>query len=73
MSAGPIKTLSSSAVSGLKDKLKAQAESNPLRRIVTGEDVGNSAVFLLSDMSSGVTGDVLYVDCGYHVTGRISG
>jgi len=73
LSAGPIKTLSSSAVSGLKDKLKAQAESNPLRRIVTGEDVGNSAVFLLSDMSSGVTGDVLYVDCGYHVTGRISG
>ena len=73
LSAGPIKTLSSSAVSGLKEKLEAQAQSNPLRRIVTGEDVGNSAVFLLSDMSSGITGDVMYVDCGYHVTGRISG
>ncbi|NQU49320.1 MAG: SDR family oxidoreductase, partial [Planctomycetes bacterium] len=73
LSAGPIKTLSSSAVQGLKEKLDAQALSNPLRRIVTGADVGNAAAFLLSDMASGITGEVMYVDCGYHVTGRVSG
>ncbi len=73
LSAGPIKTLSSSAVQGLKEKLDAQALSNPLRRTVTGADVGNAAAFLLSDMASGITGEVMYVDCGYHVTGRVSG
>lgn len=71
ISAGPIKTLSSSAVRGLKEKLDQQQEATPLRRNVTGEDVGGSAVFLLSDLSSGITGDVLYVDCGYHVLGLI--
>ncbi len=66
LSAGPIKTLSSSGVKGLRDKLDQQAAKNPLHRNITGEDVGKSAVFLLSDYSSGVTGEVLYVDNGYH-------
>ena len=66
LSAGPIKTLSSSGVKGLRDKLDQQAVKNPLHRNITGEDVGKSAVFLLSDYSSGVTGEVLYVDNGYH-------
>jgi enoyl-[acyl-carrier protein] reductase I len=66
LSAGPIKTLSSSGVKGLRDKLDQQAAKNPLHRNITGEDVGKAAVFLLSDYSSGVTGEVLYVDNGYH-------
>lgn len=66
LSAGPIKTLSSSGVKGLRDKLAQQSHKNPLHRNITGEDVGKAAVFLLSDYSSGVTGDVLYVDNGYH-------
>jgi enoyl-[acyl-carrier protein] reductase I len=71
ISAGPIKTLSSSAVRGLKEKLDQQQEATPLRRNVTGEDVGGSAAFLLSDLASGITGDVMYVDCGYHILGVI--
>lgn len=71
ISAGPIKTLSSSAVRGLKEKLDQQQDATPLRRNVTGEDVGNSTAFLLSDLSAGITGDVLYVDCGYHILGVI--
>jgi len=71
ISAGPIKTLSSSAVRGLKEKLDQQQEATPLRRNVTGGDVGDSAAFLLSDMASGITGDVMYVDCGYHILGVI--
>ena len=73
ISAGPINTLSSSGVSGLKDRLDGQALSNPLRRTITGADVGNAAAFLLSDMALGITGDVIYVDCGFHVTGKVSG
>ena len=71
LSAGPIKTLSSSAVKGLKEKLDTQQDACPLRRNVSGDDVGKAAAFLLSDMASGVTGDVLYVDCGYHILGRV--
>ena len=69
ISAGPIKTLSSAGIRGLKEKLHLQEERAPLRRNVTGEDVGKAAAFLLSDLASGVTGDVLYVDCGYHIVG----
>jgi enoyl-[acyl-carrier protein] reductase I len=71
LSAGPMKTLAASAVKGLRAKLDLQAEANPLLRKVTGDDVGRAAAFLLSDMSSGITGDVMYVDCGYHITGKI--
>lgn len=69
ISAGPIKTLSSAAVKGLKDKIDLQQKITPLRRSVTGEDVGGAAVFLLSDLAAGVTGDILFVDCGYHALG----
>jgi enoyl-[acyl-carrier protein] reductase I len=66
LSAGPIKTLSSSGVKGLRDKLHRQEELTPMRRCITGEDVGKAGVFLLSDWASGITGEILYVDNGYH-------
>ena len=69
ISGGPLKTLSSMAVGGFSSILDWVEEKAPLKRNVTGEDVGNSAVWLLSDMSSGVTGQVLYVDCGYSSVG----
>ncbi len=69
LSAGPIKTLSSSAIKGLKEKLDIQDRVSPLRRQVTGEDVGKAATFLLSDHASGVTGEILHVDCGSHALG----
>lgn len=67
ISAGPVKTLSASIVKGFKDKVDLQQQAAPLRRNVTGEDVGNAGLFLLSDLASGVTGQVLYVDCGYGI------
>jgi len=67
ISAGPVKTLSASIVKGFKDKVDLQQEAAPLRRNVTGEDVGKSGLFLISDLASGVTGHVLYVDCGYNI------
>lgn len=67
ISAGPVKTLSASIVKGFKDKVDLQQEAAPLRRNVTGEDVGKAGLFLLSDLASGVTGQVLYVDCGYNI------
>lgn len=69
LSAGPMRTLSSSAVKGLKEMMDGHSRVCPLRRGVNGEDIGGAAVFLLSDLASGVTGDVLYVDCGYHILG----
>ena len=67
ISAGPVKTLSASIVKGFKDKVDLQQIAAPLRRNVTGEDVGNAGLFLLSDLAHGVTGQVLYVDCGYGI------
>lgn len=69
LSAGPIKTLSTSAVSDFDHMLKLYDGMAPLRRNVTLEDVGKSGAYLLSDMSSGVTGECLHVDSGYHVMG----
>ena len=69
ISAGPIKTLSAMAVTGFSDILKAIAEHAPLRRNVTQEDVGNTAAFLLSSLSNGVTGQVIYVDSGFSIMG----
>lgn len=69
ISAGPIRTLSSAGIKGVKDMIDFQASVNPLRRSIDGEDVGKAAVFLLGDYASGVTGDILYVDCGYHILG----
>ncbi len=69
ISAGPIKTLSASAVQGLKASLANFAEKSPLKRNVLQTEVGKTAVYLLSDMASGVTGEVHYVDCGYNIMG----
>ena len=67
ISAGPIRTLSAAGVSGFKDMYRHFAEIAPLRENVTAEDVGNAAVFLCSDLSSHITGEVLYVDSGYNI------
>jgi enoyl-[acyl-carrier protein] reductase I len=69
ISAGPMKTLAARAISGLGDMLKAHAERAPLQRNVEGTEIGATGVFLASDGSSGITGEVLYVDCGYNIMG----
>lgn len=69
ISAGPIKTLASRGISGFGDMLKVQAERAPLKRNVDAGEVGATAAFLLSDASSGITGETLYVDCGYNIMG----
>ncbi len=69
LSAGPIKTLAASGISGFKQILDHIEAHSPLRRNVTTEDVGRSAVFLASDLSSAVTGEVMFVDSGYNVMG----
>lgn len=68
ISAGPIKTLAASGISGFGKILKCVEETAPLRRNVTLEDVGNAAAFLLSDLASGITGEVTFVDCGFNTT-----
>jgi enoyl-[acyl-carrier protein] reductase I len=73
ISAGPIKTLSAAGIPGLRKMLAHVASTNPLRRNVTIEDVGNAAAFLCSDLASGVTGEVLYVDGGFHTVGMSFG
>ncbi len=65
ISAGPIKTLAAAGIAGFGKILKFVEEHAPLRRNVTTDDVGNAAVFLLSDLAAGVTGEVLYVDSGF--------
>jgi len=65
ISAGPIRTLAASGIAGFKDLLKSFAGVAPLRRNVTQEDVGNTALFLASDLSSATTGEVIYVDAGF--------
>ena len=67
ISAGPIRTLASSAVGGILDMIHHVEEVAPLRRTVTQTEVGNAAAFLCSDLSSGVTGQILYVDAGYEI------
>lgn len=69
ISAGPIKTLAARGISGLGDMLKAHRERAPLQRNVDVAEVGSTGVFLASDASSGITGEVIYVDCGYNVMG----
>ncbi len=69
LSAGPIKTLAASGVGDFRYILKWAELNSPLRRNVTIEEVGGSATFLLSDLASGVTGELLHVDSGYHVMG----
>ncbi|GAC1636597.1 MAG: enoyl-ACP reductase [Herpetosiphon sp.] len=67
ISAGPIRTLASSGISGIRDMISAQQQTAPLRRNVTIDDVGKNAVWLCSDLSSGVTGEIVYVDAGAHI------
>jgi len=69
ISAGPIQTLSARGVSGLSTMMKHHAERAPLRRNIEAREVGNTALFLCSPLSSGITGEVLYVDCGYNIMG----
>lgn len=69
ISAGPIKTLAARGISGLSDMLKAHRETAPLQRNVEVAEVGSTGVFLASDASSGITGETIYVDCGYNIMG----
>ena len=69
ISAGPIKTLAASGIGDFRYILKWNELNSPLRRNVTIQDVGNSALYLLSDLGSGVTGETHHVDSGYHVVG----
>jgi enoyl-[acyl-carrier protein] reductase I len=69
ISAGPIKTLAARGISGLGDMLKSHAERAPLKRNVDPAEVGATATFLLSDAGSGITGETIYVDCGYNIMG----
>ncbi|HUD30580.1 MAG TPA: enoyl-ACP reductase FabI [Novosphingobium sp.] len=69
ISAGPIKTLAASGIGDFRYILKWNELNSPLRRNVTIEDVGGAGLYLLSDLSSGVTGETHHVDCGYHVVG----
>jgi enoyl-[acyl-carrier protein] reductase I len=69
ISAGPIKTLAASGVRNFRNLMSNVEAKVPLRRNVTQEDVGKAAMFLCSDLSSGITGEIMYVDCGYNVMG----
>ena len=69
ISAGPIKTLAASGIGDFRYILKWNELNSPMRRNVTIEDVGGAALYLLSDLSAGVSGEIHHVDCGYHVVG----
>ena len=69
ISAGPIKTLAASGIGDFRYILKWNEYNSPLRRTVTTEEVGETAAYLVSDMSRGMTGEILHVDAGYHVVG----
>jgi enoyl-[acyl-carrier protein] reductase I len=69
ISAGPVKTLAASGIGDFRYILKWNQYNAPLKRNITIEDVGGAGVYLLSDLASGVTGEVHHVDAGYHVVG----
>lgn len=69
VSAGPIKTLASSGVGEFSKVLEFEKNRSPLKRNITQEEIGNACTFLLSDLSSGITGEVLHVDCGSNIVG----
>jgi enoyl-[acyl-carrier protein] reductase I len=69
ISAGPIKTLAARGIANLGEMLKFHAERAPLKRNVDVNEVGSTGVFLASDASSGITGEVIHVDCGYNIMG----
>jgi enoyl-[acyl-carrier protein] reductase I len=72
ISAGPIKTLASAGINNFKSMLSKAAETAPLKRNVSIEEVGNVAAFLCSDLASGMTGEITYVDCGYNIAGIVA-
>ena len=69
ISAGPLNTLSARGVKNMGSLLSYVGEKSPLRRNVTVQEVGNTALFLVSDLSTGITGETIYVDCGYNIMG----
>lgn len=69
ISGGPLRTLAAMAVGGISQMFEHHEQRAPLKRNVSGEEVGDTAVYLLSDASSAVTGEVIHVDCGFHVIG----
>ncbi len=69
VSAGPVRTLSAMAVGGIDEMFNHVQNKAPLKRNIDGDEVGKTAVYLLSDLSSGVTGETIYVDCGFNVVG----
>jgi len=69
ISAGPIQTLSARGVRGLGSLFSYVGEKSPLKRNVEAREVGNTALFLVSDLSSAITGEIIYVDCGYNIMG----
>ncbi|MDQ0255381.1 enoyl-[acyl-carrier protein] reductase I [Evansella vedderi] len=69
ISAGPIRTLAAKGIGGFNDVLKEMEENAPLKRTVTQQEVGDTALFLMSDMSRGITGELLHVDGGYNTIG----
>lgn len=69
ISAGAIRTLAASGISGFRRLLSASEEVSPLRRLVSQDDVGNAAVFLCSDWASAITGEIMHVDAGYNILG----
>ncbi|MGH7000002.1 MAG: SDR family oxidoreductase, partial [Stellaceae bacterium] len=72
ISAGPIKTLAASGIGDFRYILKWNQYNSPLKRNITLEEVGNAGLYLLSDLSTGVTGEVHHVDSGYHVVGMLA-
>jgi enoyl-[acyl-carrier protein] reductase I len=72
ISAGPIKTLAASGIGDFRFILKWNELNSPLKRNVTQNDIGNTAVYLLSNLGSAVTGEVHHVDCGYHTVGMLA-
>ena len=69
ISAGPINTLSARGVKNMGSLLSYVGEKSPLKRNVEAREVGNTALFLVSDLASGITGEIIYVDCGYNIMG----
>lgn len=69
ISAGPVRTLSSAGIAGFDEMQRHAAEKSPLKRNVDLHELASTAIFLLSEMSSGITGEVVHVDCGYNIVG----
>ncbi len=72
ISAGPIKTLAASGIGDFRFILRWNELNSPLKRNVNQEDIGNSAIYLLSDLGNAVTGEIQHVDCGYHTVGMLA-